>query len=147
MDVEDATAAVNQLVHELDDWIAKAEEANRRVTGIRTILAGYVQMFPALEAQVGPLATHGTNEPPRGAEAVRLVLQSDSGTPWTVSELVEALNERGWLPDSDNPANAVRAALNRLMDQDGSDVHKRRRGQYVSYVYDPDIEEEEPPPF
>lgn len=86
-------------------------------------------------------------EAPRGAEAVPIILQGSPNQWFYVSELVEALKVRGWLPDSDNPANAVRTALERVMSTPSSDVFKTRRNNKVLYSYRPDDAPYEEEPF
>lgn len=55
--------------------------------------------------------------------------------------MVNALRARGWLPESDNPANAVRAALDRLWRSPDADVCKYTYANgTVRYAYDPDLE-------
>lgn len=57
---------------------------------------------------------------------------------YRVSEAVAELRKREWLPESDNPANAVRAALERLVANVEEDVFKGNEYGYVTYTYDPD---------
>ena len=54
---------------------------------------------------------------------------------FTISDLTYVLENRGWLPESSNPPNAVRAAVERLV---GSDpfVHKSKNDSgTVVYSY------------
>lgn len=55
------------------------------------------------------------------------------GKYWTVVAMTQKLEERGWLPQSEAPANAVRAALRRLSDQD--DRVSRGTGSTGTLVY------------
>jgi hypothetical protein len=138
-----------------------AAMAQRNAVAARAIVSGYVEMYPDLRPQVerifgGELAalerlvaaTEAEKVRPRGAEAVSLILQEKPGEQFAVSELVKGLRDRGWLPESENPANAVRTALERLVADSTADVRKHRyrtgRGTYsVSYSYDPDTEGED----
>jgi len=87
-------------------------------------------------------------DPPKGAEAVRLILQESPNEWFFVSELVQALKARNWLPDSDNPANAVRTTLERLFNTPDSDVKKSRDiNDKVIYSYRPDDAPAEPPSY
>ncbi len=145
MQFQEARTLVCQLAAEWADQQHVASVAAHRATKLAGIIAAYVDMFPELAPVVqevtGQLPTPGAEDSnaPKGAEAVRIVLQENVKVQWYVSEMVEALRERGWLPESDNPANAVRAALDRLSTDSASDVHKQRYSdRTVRYVYDPD---------
>lgn len=143
MDIGAAEVEVRRLAEQLIEQRELAESATRKAAGLGTIIRGYIEMFPELEPLVEQVTSgiplDGSNTP-RGAEAVRLILQGDPGRWWLVTELVEALKVRGWMPDSDNPANAVRTALERLIASPGSDVRKGRHDhdQSVVYGYTPD---------
>lgn len=146
MDVDAARATVEQLVEEWSRQRLRAEDADRKAKALSTIIRGYVEMYPELEApsQVTTEAS-AADDPPRGVEAVRQILHEHAGEKLYVSEIVAEMKERGWLPDSDNPANAIRTALERLVSTAGSDVRKTRYTDgKVTYLYDPDYEEEEP---
>ncbi len=148
MEEAEAQQEVIRLISAWQHERHAAEEAARRARGLSTIIRGYVEIFPGLRELVGPMestfsvATVAV-ETPRGADAVRLILQERPDYWWLVSDLVAELKERGWLPDSDNPAAATRAALERLLNSEDSDVRKvRRKDNKVRYAYVPD----EPPP-
>jgi hypothetical protein len=127
----------------------QVETLTRTVAGLRKILDAYVEMFPELLPFVEGM-TQGISPAddedgrPRGAEAVRLILQESPNEWFRVSELVGLLRDRGWLPESENPANAVRTALERLVSSiDESDVVRGKyttgpRSGAVVYKYDPD---------
>ena len=126
--------------------VANAQQA----TALQKIIWGYVEMYPELgklvEGQMD--LPHAPPPPtdagaPRGAEAVRFILQAEPGYPFYVSEVVDRLRNRGWLPaGSDNPANAIRTALERLVASAEDDVYKGQmrtvQGAKVTYTYDPD---------
>ena len=119
------------------------------MVGLTKIINGYVEMFPELARLVDRDALSAPldhDETPRGAEAVRIILQDQPNVPWLVSELVNALDSRGWLPESTNPANAVRTALERLVAAPESDVVKGTRSGKVIYSYEPD-RITDPPPY
>lgn len=149
MEEAEAESLVRQHVAELVAREYTAERAAREAIALRKIIAGYVEMFPQLQSVVDGdvnlfIASGDPNETPKGAEAVRLILQDSPNAWFLVSELVDALRDRGWLPDSDNPANAVRAALERLIGTPDSDVKKgRSTADKVVYSYRPD---DAPPP-
>jgi len=144
MELQEAEAQLRSAATQLEIEQRRAEEATRRVSGLRKVMAGYLEMFPELErlvedwlSGISPL----DESRPRGAEAVRVILQETPNEWHPVSELVATLRDRGWLPDSENPANAVRTALQRLVASEESDIVKGKRpsGQVV-YQYDPDRE-------
>lgn len=128
-------------MNELVDQQELAERAVRHAAGLNQIIAGYLRMFPELEddpmiEQVTLFTAEGA---PRGAEAVRIVLQDSPSEPFLVSELVQALNQRDWLPESANPANAIRTAVERLVKSEDSDIIKGESNNgSVVYMYAPD---------
>ena len=148
MDVDNVRATVEQLVEEWSRQRLLAEDADRKAKALSKIIRGYVEMYPELEA-ASQITTEATavDYPPRGAEAVRLILQDSPNVWFYVSELVGLLRERGWLPESENPANAVRTALERLVaNSDDTDVVKGRIDGKVTYTYMPDRDREPPEP-
>jgi len=152
MEVDEAASRVERLVAEVteqkdlaENYLEMAEAAKTRAGALAEIINAYLRAFPELEVIVAgwPPEDYPRTSAPRGAEAVRQVLHESPGTWWYVSELVEKLRERGALPDSDNPANAIRTALERLRSNPESDVEKGVYGTKVAYRYQPD--EEAPP--
>lgn len=132
LDEENAMAAVILLVDQLDKARAEAERSQRRVAGLRKMIDALVEMFPAAE-DVLPEALDDDEEPrPRGAEAIRRVLAEREGHWYTVAGVVDALEKRDWLPNSSNPANAVRTALERLVE---AKVLRKGRSAQGSVVY------------
>lgn len=148
MKVEDARLVVQQLAAELVGLRATAATATRHAAAVSKIISGYVEMFPELGPLVDEEALSDSErttdeDAPKGAEAVRVILQEQPDQWFYVSGLVAALRERDWLPDSDNPANAIRTALERLLNTPDSDVKKGRDSKNrVIYSYRPD----DPPP-
>ncbi|MFN2502659.1 MAG: hypothetical protein ABR540_00185 [Acidimicrobiales bacterium] len=142
MNEEEAAAEVRRLAKAWLEESGRAEAAKRRAAGLMMIMRGYIEMFPELrDLPIDLNVDLGDPIPidaPRGAEAVRLVLQDTPNNWWLVSELVEALKGRHWLPESDNPANAVRTALERLLTNETSDVRKGKQNGKVVYGYFPD---------
>jgi hypothetical protein len=148
MELVDAETQVRVLGAQLHEAAATMDRAQRTVTGIGKILDGYIEMFPQLQSVVDeatagitlPTTEAGDDGRPRGAEAVRLILQESPSAWFRVSQLVGLLRDRGWLPESENPANAVRTALERLVaDPDDSDVVRGKfKSGAVGYMYDPD---------
>lgn len=163
MDREEAATEVERLAREAREQQAIADEALRRVAGLRTIISGWLQVFPDLEVPAETIEseervdialqqkTRITNfvdamrlmNAPKATDAVRQVIQERPDYPWYVSELVSEMRDRGWLPESDNPASTVRAALERLRQSSDSDVRKTYYEGKVAYRYAPDDPREE----
>src|ERR1700680_4520599 len=105
---EQATESVRQLLEQLAEARSTVEVAQRRVAGLRKLIDGLVEIFPALEDSL-PDDLDGAEAPrPRGAVAATQVLAAHPGHWYTVSAVLHLLDERGWAPESANPANAVR---------------------------------------
>jgi hypothetical protein len=147
MEETEARATVEHVIEEIAKSLALADVATKRAAGLKKLLTAYVEMFPALAPMAADALGYEPraegDEAPKGAEAVRLVMHERPGYRWLVSELVDELRGQGWLPTSDNPANAVRTALERLAAvPESSDVYKSRintrSGTKVVYCYDPD---------
>jgi hypothetical protein len=83
------------------------------------IIQGVLRAFPELaeeEQEFGELwDPEQTDRPLRSGEAILQILQLQEDEWVSVQEMVEGLDRRGWLPEGENPANAVRTALERLV--------------------------------
>lgn len=113
---EAARETVEQLLIQLDHTRRAVELQQRRAAGIRKLIDGLVEMVPALEDLL-PEDLDDDEEPrPRGAEAVRRILVDKAGVWCAVAGVVDMLDRKGWTPQSTNPANAVRTALERLVE-------------------------------
>jgi hypothetical protein len=112
---DEAMDAAVALLEQLSDARLIEESAHRRVVGIRRILDGLVEMFPALEDLLPEDLDEDEPPRPRGAQAALRALGEVPGTWFTVPMIVSNLSVRGWEPASSNPANAVRTALERLV--------------------------------
>ena len=148
MEFAEAEAQVRRLSGEWVEAIRVRDQAARQVTGLAKIILGYVEIYPLL-TEIVPFETPEDDpfefdlepEVPKGAEALLKIMHERPDYWFWVSELVDALRERGWLPDSDNPANAVRTACERLIVSEDSAVHKGRgTSGRVVYSYRPDFE-------
>jgi hypothetical protein len=70
--------------------------------------------LPFIESKTTVYGFEG--DPPRGKEAVRLIL-SEVKRDWRASDLVDEVIRRGWIdPDAKQPDAAVRVAIRRLVD-------------------------------
>lgn len=126
MDLDfDLTSLTNQQAAE---WIPRllmqigaarntVEIYQRKAAGIRKMIAAVVEIYPDLEDLL-PEDLDNDEEPrPRGAEAVRRVLFEREGEWFPVAGVVNMLDRFGWMPESSNPSNAVRTALERLVER------------------------------
>jgi hypothetical protein len=132
----EAESELVQLQHRVG-WLRQA------VTGIEGLLGQRAAPEDATKpSAVGVLPdaapVQSTNLPPagrpRGAEAVRRVFAESEGHGWTVQEMTEEFERRGWTPDSNSPADAVRAAMMRALH--ASDGTIKREGS--RFIYRPD---------
>jgi len=149
MDEREAGEQVRRLTEEWVQQQQLAESSTRQATALSKIIKGYIEMYPELDDLVEDYVldfSFDRDNAPRGAEAVRLILQ-DAPNEWLyVSELVERLKARDWLPESDNPANAVRTALERLVANSAeTDIVKHHHSGKVVYGYMPDRAASPPP--
>ena len=115
MQEAEAEQAIRGLVQELRQARDTLEQAQRSVVGLRKLIDGYVELFPLLESVVveeGGLEDDDGH--PRGMDAAFQVLGGQTGTYMSVHGIVQQMERLGWMPNSSNPANAVRTALERL---------------------------------
>jgi hypothetical protein len=131
MTIDEARRAVNDLCKEM-------VATEKRLTTLRRLLAGYLELFPDLVAKDPDLS--GESARPKGQEAVLRVLMDSPRTWFTVAGVVKELAQRGWSPSSDDPENPVRTSLTRV-EAGNPDI---RKGQdkdsgAVAYGYWPQV--------
>lgn len=133
LDDQQAAEVVGDLLNELATTRDEVDTLSRRIVGIRKLIDGLIEMYPATEDLLPPDLDDDEQLRPRGAEAVRRVLE-DRPTHWhAVPTVVDRLDAWGWTPESSNPPNAVRSALQRLVDQGLAD--KGRSAEDGAVVY------------
>ena len=140
MSEEQAATSIAELLRQLSDARHTVEAGQRRVAGIRKVIDGIVEIFPALEDLL-PEDLDETETPhPRGSDAVwRVMSAPGASTRWlTVNAVVNLLAERDWMPRSSNPANAVRTALERLHES-GAIEKTRSTESQVIYRWTPPV--------
>lgn len=131
---ENAAVLVGQLLGEVDEARKAMEGAQRREAAARKIIDGLIELFPSAEDWLPEDFEDDGAPRPRGAEAVRRVLVEMGEGRWcTVPAIVGMLDARDWLPKSSNPANAVRSALERLV-EDGR-IEKSKTTDSGTVVY------------
>jgi hypothetical protein len=123
------------LVRSLEAELEEVEELERKVTqraqALRQTLAGARALAGISDATASPSSVYvsvGVGTPaivvqdgaprdpnaPRGSQAALRVLEAGPDEGMTLDEVFQAYAARGWLPDTAEPLNAIRAALNRL---------------------------------
>ena len=121
MDEAEAQAAVEKLVAELREARIARDDALRRIAGLRKLVEGYLELYPLLDDMVEPGDLDDEDDNvrvtrPRGADAALSVLTERRGEWYQVPVIVDFLDNEGWMPRSSNPRNAVRTALERLVE-------------------------------
>lgn len=136
MSEDEAILLAARLVGQLGESREEVDRAQRRAVGIRKMIDALVEMFPAVE-DVLPDDLDPDEVRPRGAEAVYRVLADRMGKWWRVESIVEFLEEEEWLPDSANPAKAVRSALERGVTAGDLEKGRSKDGGLVIYRVPP----------
>lgn len=129
---------VRRLLSQLGAANEEVEAARRKAAAIRKMIEAVVEMFPDLEDDL-PEDLDDDHPRPRGAEAVRRVLEQNRGTYYTTKAIVALLGQQGWMPQSSNPSNAVRTAAERLVERGVVEKDRAADGAVVYRVsgYDP----------
>jgi hypothetical protein len=108
-DAEELQRAVETRVEALRQMLAGAEVlAAAKLAG--TILPSPAALVPTGE----PTAVRRDPAAPRGSRAARLVLEAGPESGMTLEEIYQGYVDRGWVPETAEPLNAIRAALSRL---------------------------------
>jgi hypothetical protein len=117
MNQAEARQILEALRGELESAVAKRTDLEKREAAIRKLIDGYLELFPGLASHqtLMPLPAPVVSLRPRGQEAVLRVMEDSVGKWWTVGTMVHELEKRGWLPESEQPANAVRVAMERVV--------------------------------
>src|SRR6266508_5109485 len=108
----------------LKSFKTELEGLERRATALRKLVEGfedYLALSEDAASTTMPSSLSEGSEPsssyPRGREAVLAVLADQGPGDWaSIQDITDELTRRGWHPDSDNPADAVRAAVKRAAD-------------------------------
>ena len=156
MELEEARSLYERVVREQREVNLVINRERERLEGLVQIAMGLLKAFPELRRIDDRGEESVELERPRGSEAVRILLEEQPTGAFEVSAIVAALRERGWLPESANPGNAVRAALERLVINEPEDFGKvrvtdggpiayfSRKGEWGDHFMLPeDVDEEE----
>lgn len=152
MELIEAEQAVKSLLAERESAKRELEAARKRLNGFEMAITGFLQVFPELQHQLvspepGKAPRILNSDQPRGQAAISEILEAPEyrGKFWTVAQMTEELQRRGWEPDSDKPANSVRVALSRLTESNPR-IHKGP-GEHGHIVYFYQGEDLLPPRF
>jgi hypothetical protein len=126
--------------------------AEATIESSQLIIQGVLRRFPELQdepwvnrpesVERPARGMDAVEQPARGMDAVEQVLLVDEDQWFTISKLVDKLAEIGSLPDSANPPNAVRTAVERLRAAEGSNIEKARSqsGAVIYRYHEPEPE-------
>jgi hypothetical protein len=126
-----------EAVRILNALRAELVETERRGAALRKLVDGYVELFPDLADPIHANAVAESETRPKGREAVRLVLMESPGQWFTLPYMLDELQRRGWLPESNEPGNAVRAALTRLVTDPDFQKQREHKSGAVVFAYKP----------
>jgi hypothetical protein len=126
--------AVDAEYVETQDEIRKQRS---RLDGIIEVRRGLLRMFPDLREETAPDPGADVEmDRPKGAEAVKWILEHTAGKWFSVPMVHRELEVREWVPGgSDKPMNATRAALDRLVTSDPQHFKKDRGEKSGKAVY------------
>ena len=130
MDREEAARAHRSLVRELTETEQQLDEVQQRVDALRKLVDGYEGLFPDLKSD-GQGKKVVRRPKPKGRTAVLRVL-GDASDKFTVKQVTQALEERGWAPKSEDPEAVVRTTLARLS-RDGRVEKAKLDGRSLVY--------------
>lgn len=136
---DEAEEQIRTLLNQHTKASLDVEVYQRKVAAIRKMIEAVVELYPEHEDLLPEDLDGGDHPRPRGAEAVRRVLEGQAGKYYPVSAIVALLGQQGWVPESANPANAVRTAAERLVDREVIEKAKAADGTvlYRFPGYDP----------
>ena len=146
LEKDDIAQVYERVEAERANALLEQHELDKRIRAYDRVLSGYQMLYPDLRQDnattnegekklpaghlsPGRLPARRHLEPsPRGQAAILTVMEDPvfSDRSWTAAEMTHELERRGWAPESENPMNAVRVALNRL-GATHPNVHRLRR--------------------
>jgi hypothetical protein len=138
MDLEEARDLLRRSQQEYQKADESIKSARAIAASVQLIIRGILTRYPELAETEGELGDLDLGEPSplRGADAVLDVLRVHEGKAYSVTDMVQALRQKNSLPDSDNPAPAVRTALERLLLGEKGVAKTRSPKGTVVYRYD-----------
>lgn len=157
MDKKETALQFIELLSEASAVKSQIGHLTKRQAALQRTISGYIELFPEfvdiivqdfddpeLLEMAGSMWPERTRwATPRGQQAVRRVLVESPGRFFTVQDMVAALREHGWMPDTVNPNSpspAVRTALERLSGDKASKVLKGGLNGRVAWSYQPNAE-------
>lgn len=152
--LQEAMQTIRALALDRDQARELARQSIQRAETLTKLIDGYVELFPELAFELVEYLRSEIIEvkedPPRGQVAVFALLSAFPGRFMTVAEIQTAMEQQGWLPETDNPAAAIRAALQRLVLMPDAHIDKRGdRSSGVTWGHNPQnlFEEDELDPY
>lgn len=144
MEIEEGRALLRRCQEDRRVALEAVRAGQATVESSQLIIEGILRRFPELsddEHEFGELSWEVEGQP-RGDKAVLSILQVNENQWFSVQEMVEMLEGRGWLTESANPPNAVRSALERLKNDQSTGVKKSKYQKSGTVIY----RYQEPPP-
>lgn len=145
MDRNEAVGIINSTGAEMRSVAEQIADLGERMHALSQIIYALFRLFPDLaespEAKrISEVLQQVTDLPfvrerPKGAEAVRQILSENEDRWFTVAEVEAELSRRGWLPHSENPRAAVRAALDRAIASREDIRYQKSRNDEGGTVY------------
>lgn len=132
MDIEQGRSLLRGAQADRIEARKQLDVAQATIEASQLIIQGVLRRFPELAAEEkeweAAWEEAANPERPKGSDAVLQVLQVNENQWFTIRELVRQLEQLQWIPDSANPPNAVRAAVERLVKTPDSGVIKAEDG-------------------
>jgi hypothetical protein len=112
----------------LKSFRTELEGLERRTTTLKKLIEGFEE-YLALSEDADSTTAEAVDrggDYPRGKDAILAVLADRGPGDWSsIQDITDELIERGWHPKSENPEDAVRAAVKRATD--AGDVQRIRQ--------------------
>jgi hypothetical protein len=152
LDRDEVAEAYEKAKQERQRAWRRMHDAQQTIQALARVMEGYAMLYPELKQDEPeesgvqqrlmtrpPASTSLEINNPRGQEAVLEVMKDEAfaNRRWTIEEMTEELDRRGWTPKSEQPVNAVRAALNRLARSDDSVRRLRNKERGLVFRYSP----------
>ncbi len=119
---------VVNMTSRVDEWLTEMRTYEEHlVTELRRVRH-------LLQAADNPDARAGSSNT---TEMVLDLFKENPQDSFTAAEVESEIRSRGWVTDSNDPVNAVRAALNRLKNNNEIELVSSGRGRYTLLVNDP----------
>ena len=124
------SAGPQQLPYDaqIADLSQQLEEAREKVTAIEAKLDWWQRGRDLYGPSGGNIATGAK---PTLAQAIVRVMNEGGRTEWPTSAIMEALEDRGWMPNGTTAVHAVRTKLAKLARGDDAALQRVHHGTYA----------------